>query len=77
VKNISEALSCRLWACEKTQTKKELYDPECIIVFVQATVPVGYITVCSKSKMVECQPISDNKEIALMNTILYRITHKD
>ena len=77
IKNIDQALSCGMWTCDKTPTKKELYNPESIIVFVKSTVPVGYVTVCSKSNIVDCRPNSDNKEISVLSSILNNITRQD
>ncbi len=77
IKIINQALSCGMWTCDKTPTKKELYNPENMIVFVQSTVPVGYITICSKSNIVDCKPNSDNKEISVLSSIINNITHKD
>ncbi len=77
IKTIDQALSCGMWTCEKTPTKKELYNPENIIVFVQSSVPVGYVAVCSKSNVVDCKPNSDNKEISVLSSILNSITRKD
>lgn len=77
IKNIDQALSCGLWTCDKTPTKKELYNPYDIIVFVQSTVPVGYISICSKSNLIDCKPNSDNKEIAIFSSILNSVTHND
>ena len=74
---INQALSCSLWTCVKTPTRKELYDPENIIVFVQSTVPVGYLAICSQSKIVDCNPQSDNRDFALFSTLLHEILHKD
>lgn len=77
IKNIDQTLSCGLWVCDKAPTKKELYNPESIIVFVKSTVPVGYVTVCSKSNIVDCNPNSNNKEISVMTAIVHSITHRD
>lgn len=77
IETMDEALSCGLWTCIKTPVKKELYNPENIIVFVLSTVPVAYITICSKSDSVDCKPHSDNAEIAIFSSILNNITRKD
>lgn len=77
IKTIDQALSCGMWTCEKTPTKKELYDPENVIIFVKSTQLVSYIAICSKSNIVECKPNSDNKEIAIFSSLIRSITRKD
>lgn len=77
IKNLNDALSCRLWTCTKTPTEQRLFNPDNIIIFIKDNLPVAHIVTCSKSNIVDCVPDSDNKEISTIDAIVFRILSTD
>ena len=62
VQFINQTLSCSMWTCTKSEIKRELFDPNHIVIFLKGYEPVAYVALCDKSNSIKCSPDSENKE---------------